>query len=70
MMMNSSSFLKPQVTLVSTLLEKQQFSTFKVHDLVLKSTNSIHKRGFDNSQSSATVYHFENLKDLSSFYNF
>ena len=50
MIMNSGSFESPQVILVWTLLKKQQSSTFKVRNLVLKSTNLLHKRGFDDSQ--------------------
>ena len=55
MMMNSSSFESSKIILVWTLLKKQQFSTFKVRYIVLKSANLLHKRGFDDSQSSITV---------------
>ena len=48
-MMDSSSFES------WTLLKKQQFSTFKVRNLVLKSANLLHKRDFDGSQLSITV---------------
>ena len=40
---------------VWTLLKKQQFSSFKVLNLVLKNANFLHKQGFDDSQLSPTV---------------
>ena len=55
MMMNSSSFESPKSYLFGLYLKKQQFSTFKVRNLVLKSANLLHKRGFDDSQASTTV---------------
>ena len=55
MMMNSSSFESPKSYFFGHYLKKQQFSTFKIRNLVLKSTNLLHKWGFDNSKSSTTV---------------
>ena len=51
---NSDSFESPKSYLFVHYLKKQ-LSTFKVRNLVLKTTNLLHKHGFDDSQLSATV---------------